>query len=983
MKSPISHLRSSGILGASVLIFASLFSSQFALGQSTQIIPSDRNFTWNPGMTSKGGIPNRTTICATISPGSGDQSAVIQAALDSCPSNQVVMLNPGTFIVNNYVLIHSGITLRGSGAGVTILNKANGAHARLSTIVPGTNGIQTPQDPGTYTYDTQPIVIVGPSRWPGLDNSTSQSLIGNGPQGAYSVTIASASGYAAGQFVLLDETSGASWQPVPLGFGCTDSTQPLPCPPVAWQGDRVAWNMHYPTQKFQDDSANSNLSGPYDTTPGVLPVAMSWFSRKDRPTNEIKEVASVSGNTITFTSPLSIGYRTSHSAQLTRYTPTGGQSKANSVHVTNAGVENLSMYGGADGELRFEAAAYSWAKSVEVTQWIGEGVAIDNSFRIEVRDSYIHKGSWPSPGGAGYIVSLADGSSEVLIENNILIDACKEIVMRSSGTGSVVAYNYADDSWDNNATTWQEVGLNASHMAGPHNVLFEGNASQNADSDYTHGNAIGVTFFRNWLTGQRRSFTDQGNVRTAGLAYGSWWDSFVGNVLGRSGQMSGWSYTNHAMSCDALGNNCTGNNGAWSDMNIWQLGYDPERWTMYPDPNVLSTVIRDGNYDFLTNSQRWHNTPGGFVIPNSMYLTAIPAFFGSNPWPWTNPATGAIYTLPAKARYDAGTPNMTPPIPPPLNYTIAVSASPSAGGTVAGGGTFASGSSRTVTATANSGYTFANWTVNGGVVSTAASYTFTLTANRTLVANFTANPIQVNYTIAVGALPSGGGTVSGGGTFASGSSRTVTATANSGFTFANWTENGGVVSTAASYTFTLTANRTLVANFTANPVQVNYTIAVSVPPSGGGTVSGGGTFPSGSSRTVTATANSGYRFADWTENGVVVSTAASYTFTLTANRTLVANFTANPVQVNYTIAVIVPPSGGGTVSGGGTFPSGSSRTVTATAYGGYRFADWTENGVVVSAAASYTFTLTANRTLVANFSVATPFRVGIKHGIHQ
>jgi hypothetical protein len=325
--------------------------------------------------------------------------------------------------------------------------------------------------------------------------------------------------------------------------------------------------------------------------------------------------------------------------------------------VTNAGVENLSMYGGADGELRFEAAAYSWAKSVEITQWIGEGVAIDNSFRIEVRDSDIHTGSWPSPGGGGYIVSLADGSSEVLIENNILIDANKQMVMRSSGAGSVVAYNYADDSWDFDTPGWVEVGLNASHLAGPHHVLFEGNASQNADSDFTHGNAIYLTFFRNWLTGQRRSFTDTANARAVGLAYGSWWDSFVGNVLGRSGQMSGWSYTDHAMSCDASGNNCAGDNGAWSDKNIWKLGYDPERWNMYPDPKVLSTVIRDGNYDFVTNSQRWHNTPGGFAIPNSMYLTSKPAFFGNNPWPWTDPATGAIYTLPAKARYDAGAPN--------------------------------------------------------------------------------------------------------------------------------------------------------------------------------------------------------------------------------------------------------------------------------------------------------------------------------------
>jgi hypothetical protein len=642
--------RIKGRLGASALIFASLFSSQLALG-STQIIPPDRNFAWNPGMMSKGGIPNRTAICATLSPSGGDQSAAIQAKLDSCPSNQVVMLNPGTFIVNNYLLIHTPITLRGSGAGVTTLRKTNGAHARLSSVVPGTNGIHTPVDPGSY--DAQPVIIVGPSRWPGPDDSTSQGLIADGQQGAYSITIASASGYAAGQFVLLDETSGASWQPVPLGFGCVYSVQPLPCPPVLWQGDRVAWNMHYPKQQWQDDSGNSNTSGPYDTTLGVLPAAMSWFSRQDRPTVEMKEIASVSGNTITFTSPLTIGYRVSHTAQLTRYTLTGSKSGANSIQVLNAGVENLSMYGGADGGLRFEAAAYSWAKAVEITQWLGEGIAIDNSFRIEVRDSYLHTGSWPEPGGGGYIVSLADGSSEVLIEDNVLLDANKQMVMRSSGAGSVVAYNYADDSWDFDTPGWVEVGLNASHMAGPHHVLFEGNASQNVDSDYTHGNAIYLTFFRNWLTGQRRSFTDQGNIRTAGLAYGSWWDSFVGNVLGRPGQMSGWSYTDPAMSCNASGNNCTGNNGAWNDKDIWKLGYDPERWTMHPDPKVLSTVIRDGNYDFLTNSQRWHNTPGGFAIPNSMYLTAKPAFFGNYPWPWVDPRTGAIYSLPAKARYDA------------------------------------------------------------------------------------------------------------------------------------------------------------------------------------------------------------------------------------------------------------------------------------------------------------------------------------------
>ncbi len=298
---------------------------------------------------------------------------------------------------------------------------------------------------------------------------------------------------------------------------------------------------------------------------------------------------------------------------------------------------------------------------------------------------------------------------------------------------------------------------------------------------------------------------------------------------------------------------------------------------------------------------------------------------------------------------------------PVANYTISTSSNPAAGGNTSGGGTVSSGSSKTVTATANTGYTFTNWTENGAIVSTNASYTFTVSANRTLVANFTAN--AVNYTISTSSNPTAGGTTTGGGTATTGSSKTVTATANTGYTFTNWTENGTVVSTNASYTFTVSANRTLVANFTAN----SYTITTSSNLTAGGTTTGGGSAIYGSSKTVTAITNTGYTFTNWTENGTVVSALASYTFTLTANRTLVANFTLNPV--NYTLSTSAFPTAGGTTAGGGTFVSGSSKTVTATANTGYTFANWTENGTVVSALASYTFTLSANRTLVANFTL--------------
>jgi hypothetical protein len=54
---------------------------------------------------------------------------------------------------------------------------------------------------------------------------------------------------------------------------------------------------------------------------------------------------------------------------------------------------------------------------------------------------------------------------------------------------------------------------------------------------------------------------------------------------------------------------------------------------------------------------------------------------------------------------------------------------------VIGGGTFAEGSSRTVTAMPNGDHTFVHWTESGRVVSTSENYTFTLNGTVTLVAD--------------------------------------------------------------------------------------------------------------------------------------------------------------------------------------------------------------------------------------------------------
>ena len=296
------------------------------------------------------------------------------------------------------------------------------------------------------------------------------------------------------------------------------------------------------------------------------------------------------------------------------------------------------------------------------------------------------------------------------------------------------------------------------------------------------------------------------------------------------------------------------------------------------------------------------------------------------------------------------------------NYTIAVSANPSSGGTVTGSGTFTQGQSCTVTATTHSGYLFTNWTENGTVVSTNANYTFTVNSDRSLVANFSMIP---SYTITVSADPNNGGTVLGGGTYLEGAICALTASPNTGYIFVNWTKNGAVVSSNPSYSFTVTGNATYVAHFI---VQTNnYTITASPDPTVGGSVTGAGNYEQGTVCTLTAVSNTGYDFVNWTKNNQVVSTDSSFSFTVTENASYVAHFSI----ITFTISVSSDPMEGGSVTGGGTYDYGSLVTVVATPNEQYMFLNWTENGEVVSQESSYSFTATSNRQLVAHLAVMT------------
>ena len=265
-------------------------------------------------------------------------------------------------------------------------------------------------------------------------------------------------------------------------------------------------------------------------------------------------------------------------------------------------------------------------------------------------------------------------------------------------------------------------------------------------------------------------------------------------------------------------------------------------------------------------------------------------------------------------------------------YTIAANASPTNGGTVSGAGQYYENTQCTLTATPATGYTFTNWKKGNSVVSTNAEYTFTVTSSTagTYTATFTAIP---QYTITASANPTNGGNVSGGGTFYSGTSCTLTATANTGYAFTNWTKNGAQVSTNPTYTFTVTAAGTYVANFAQ---LTAHSVTCSEVENGSISANVNTAYP-GDIVTLTATANSGYFFSEWNvrdaNNNSIAVTNNQFTMPnsdVTVSATFVSGSTVTIAEVEH---------GTVTASALNAVP-GTTITLTATPETGYNLSSW-------------------------------------------
>lgn len=175
-----------------------------------------------------------------------------------------------------------------------------------------------------------------------------------------------------------------------------------------------------------------------------------------------------------------------------------------------------------------------------------------------------------------------------------------------------------------------------------------------------------------------------------------------------------------------------------------------------------------------------------------------------------------------------------------------------------------------------------------------------------LSANITRTQITNSYTVSVTANPTNGGTVSGGGTYNQGTSCIVHATANTGYSFVNWTENGNQVSTNANYTFTVNGNRNLVANFSQN----TYTIQATAGANGIITPSGTINVAQGANQTFAMIPNTGYEVQNVYIDGNSVGALTSYTFTnVTANHQIHVTFIqVDGVEENNDVEIAIYPN---------------------------------------------------------------------------
>lgn len=326
--------------------------------------------------------------------------------------------------------------------------------------------------------------------------------------------------------------------------------------------------------------------------------------------------------------------------------------------------------------------------------------------------------------------------------------------------------------------------------------------------------------------------------------------------------------------------------------------------------------------------------------------------------------------------------------PDVATYTISVAVNEEEAGSAAVNDkdnvTVNEGASITLTATANEGYVFVNWTLNGEEVSSNSTYTTTATADAEYTANFkeskeTAVPAEV--TIKTESTIGGNATVNGMTeiTVTAGTAISLLATPDEGYMFVEWRNGIDIVSTNAFFSTTAQSDKIYTAIF----IEKSGTVTIEVKGSGGYAYVGNGTdrkleVEKGSTVSIRAAAveGSGRKFAYWSTGNTIASGKGTihtnknpYEFTATEDAAFFVNFVTEDTDLNVTIETGSTEGGTATIYGEQkqTIALGSEIVFEAKAKEGYSFVEWTKGAEVVSKEPVFTTVAREAAVITANF----------------
>ena len=270
------------------------------------------------------------------------------------------------------------------------------------------------------------------------------------------------------------------------------------------------------------------------------------------------------------------------------------------------------------------------------------------------------------------------------------------------------------------------------------------------------------------------------------------------------------------------------------------------------------------------------------------------------------------------------------------NYKVTIKAGEGGSAKATPEGEVLKGTKVTFTAIPQDGYGFANWTVNGKVVSTSNPYIATITKDIEIHANFITHKVVV--------IAGEGGTAkTSNTTVGHNEETTLTAIPYEGYQFLSWTVNGKVVSKNRTFTTSITADTEFVANFIKIITKINGGGLVKTTSNTNGTI------------TLSAIPDESYQFLNWTINGKEVSKNRTFTTSITTDTEFVANFAKVTVKVNGEGIAKLAINTDGTV------------TLTAIPNESYDFVNWTVNEEEISKNNPYTATIIKEIEFTANF----------------